>query len=140
MNKINMNAKVNEDGTLTIPAFAARGLGYEPGDQVDITIPTNQYICDCPENELFIGRVCGDASCSGYTSDSDDLNIPARLLADASIPMGEDITVLVAEGALLIVAAEELLEELPTELCCLLNELGISPLMVFSGRREGIVH
>lgn len=140
MNKAYFNGQVNSDGTLTIPAFAARGLGYEPGDQVSISIPTNQYICDCPENELFIGRVCGDASCSGYTSDSDDLNIPARLLADASIPMGEDITVLVAEGALLIVATEELLDELPAELCCLLNDLGISPLTVLSGRKEGIVH
>lgn len=140
MNEMHMKATVNEDGTLTIPAFAVRGLGYEPGNQISIIVPTNQYLCDCPENELFIGRVCGDASCSGYTSDSDDLNIPARLLADASIPMGEDVTVLVAEGALLIVATEELLDELPVELCCLLNDLGISPQTVLSGRKEDIFH
>ena len=140
MNKIRMSAAVNKDGTLTIPAFATRGLGYEPGDEINLTIPTNQYICDCPENELFLGRVCGEESCSGYTSDSDELNIPARLLADASIPMGQDIAVLVAEGALLIVATQELLEDLPVELCCLLNELGISPLTIFSGRKEAVVH
>lgn len=140
MNKIRMNAAVNEDGSLTIPAFAVRGLGYEPEEEVSLTIPTNQYICDCPENELFVGRVCGESACSGYTSDSDDLNIPARLLADASIPMGEDVSVLVAEGALLIVATEKVLEDLPVELCCLLNELGISPLTIFSGRKEAVIH
>ena len=140
MNKAYFKGLINSDGTLTIPAFAARGLGYEPGDQVSIAVPTNQYICDCPESKLSIGRVCGDTSCPGCTSNSNDLNIPARLLADASIPAGEDITVLVAEGALLIVATEELLEDLPVELCCLLNDLGISPLAVRTSRKEDILH
>lgn len=37
---------------------------------------------------------------------------------------------LVADGALLIVPTTEDLLELPVELCCLLNELGISPLSI----------
>lgn len=130
MNKIHFESQVNADGSITIPAFVARGLGYEPHEGVSMTLPTNQYLCDCSDNALFIGRCCSDFECAGYTSDGDALNIPAKLLSDAEIPMGEDISILVADGALVIVAAEEALEELPIELCCLLNELGVSPMSV----------
>ena len=81
-------------------------------------------------NSLLVSRVCGDAGCAGYTSEEPELNLPADLLAEASIPVGEEITVLVADGALLIVPTTEDLLELPVELCCLLNELGISPLSI----------
>lgn len=87
-------------------------------------------ICDCDANSLLVSRVCGDAGCAGYTSEEPELNLPADLLAEASIPVGEEITVLVADGALLIVPTTEDLLELPVELCCLLNELGISPLSI----------
>lgn len=77
-----------------------------------------------------MSRVCGDAGCAGYTSEGPDLNLPAGMLAEASIPLGEDISVLAADGALIIVPATEELRELPAEFCCLLNDLGISPLSI----------
>ena len=126
MSKVYFGATVNENGTLTIPAFAVRGLGYVPGDDVNLTLPATPCLCDCEDNELFLSRCCAEAACSGYTSDSDELNIPARMLCEVSIPTGTNVSVLTADGALLIIAAEESLEDLPLELTCLLGELGIS--------------
>ena len=130
MSKVHTSVKIRKDGSLVLPAFVMRGMGYAPGEEVPITTPADQYICDCDANSLLVSRVCGDAGCAGYTSEEPELNLPADLLAEASIPVGEEITVLVADGALLIVPTTEDLLELPVELCCLLNELGISPLSI----------
>lgn len=75
-------------------------------------------------------RTCDDAECTGYTSSGMELNLPAALLSEASIPVGEEVAVLAADGALIIVPSTEELRELSVELCCLLNELGISPLTI----------
>ena len=47
MSKIHTTVRVGVDGSLTLPAFFMRGMGYEPGEEVPITTPANQYICDC---------------------------------------------------------------------------------------------
>ena len=138
MNKIYLSAAVNDDGTITIPDFAARGLGYEPGDNVNLALPVTQTLCDCSDNELFLSRCCGEPECSGYTSDGEELNIPARLLCEAAIPTGSDISVLAADGVLLVIATEKSLEDLPLELSCFLGELGISTLSLH--RTSGIFH
>lgn len=131
MNKIYFSTTVNLDGTITIPAFAVRGMGYGPCTDVNVTLPTNQCLCECEDSELFISRCCGEAACMGYTSSGEDLNIPAQLLSDANISIGGDVSILVADGALVLVAAEdECDDDLPVELCALLNELGVSPLSV----------
>jgi len=126
MSKVYISAAVGANGALTIPSFAVRGLGYGPGQEVNMTLPVKQTICDCNESELFLSRCCAESECSGYTSDGIDLNIPAKLLCDAMIPAGSDISVLSADGALLVIAAEAPLDELPLELKCFLSELGIT--------------
>lgn len=78
MSKVHTAVKVREDDSLVLPAFIMRGMGYEPGEEVPVTTPTDQYICDCDANSLFVSRVCGDAGCAGYTSEGPDLNLPAR--------------------------------------------------------------
>ncbi len=128
MNKVYLSATVNEDGSLTIPAFAVRGLGYEPEEEVSLTLPVHPCLCDCEDNELFLARCCGEAECSGYTSNGGELNLPPQLLCEAGISTGTDVTILSADGALLIIAAENELEDLPLELRCFLEELGISTL------------
>ena len=138
MNKVYLSATVNDDGSLTIPSFAARGLGYEPGDEVNLTLPVFQCLCKCEDSELFISRCCGEAECSGYTSDGDDLNIPSSLLCESAIPVCSDISVLAADGALLIIAAKDELEDLPLELRCFLDELGISTNSL--ARATGLFH
>ena len=50
MSKIHTTVRVGVDGSLTLPAFFMRGMGYEPGEEVPITTPANQYICDCDAN------------------------------------------------------------------------------------------
>ena len=140
MSKVYLSATVDSDGALTIPAFAVRGLGYEPGDEVNLTLPVTQAICDCDDNELFLSRCCAEAECGGYTNDGDELNIPARLLCDAMIPAGSEISVLSADGALLIIAAEEPLDELPLELTCFLAELGITTHSLRQGLGSFRVH
>ena len=128
MNKVYLSAAVNEDGTLTIPDFAVRGLGYEPGDQVNLTLPVTEGLCVCEDGELLFSRCCGEAECAGYTSDGDELNIPARYLCEAALPVGSDVSVLTADGALLIIATQQSLEDLPREVSGFLDELGISTL------------
>lgn len=68
MSKIHTTVRVGVDGSLTLPAFFMRGMGYEPGEEVPITTPANQYICDCDANRLLVTRTCDDAECTGYTS------------------------------------------------------------------------
>ena len=137
MSKVYLSATVNSDGTLTIPAFAVRGLGYEPGDQVNMTLPVTPTICECDDNELFLSRCCSESECSGYTSDGEELNIPASLLCEAMIPAGSDISVLTADGVLMIIAAEDALDELPLELTCFLAELGITTLTL---QKPGLIN
>jgi hypothetical protein len=109
MSKIYLNTAVEKDGSLTIPAFAARGLGYKPGDRVQLTLP--------------VTRAAG-----GYTSDGAELNIPARLLRAAFVPAGSDISVLSASGMLIIAAASGGQQrDLTDELSCFMTELGCDP-------------
>ena len=68
MSKIHTTVRVGVDGSLTLPAFFMRGMGYEPGEEVPITTPANQNICDCDANRLLVTRTCDDAECTGYTS------------------------------------------------------------------------
>ena len=56
MSKIHTTVRVGVDGSLTLPAFFMRGMGYEPGEEVPITTPANQYICDCDANRLLVTR------------------------------------------------------------------------------------
>ena len=65
MSKIHTTVRVGVDGSLTLPAFFMRGMGYEPGEEVPITTPANQYICDCDANRLLVTRTCDDAECTG---------------------------------------------------------------------------
>ena len=37
MSKIHTTVRVGVDGSLTLPAFFMRGMGYEPGEEVPIT-------------------------------------------------------------------------------------------------------
>lgn len=127
MNNVYFSVCVNEDGSLTIPAFAARGMGYQPGDSVSLAMPVSQPACDtfCCDDELFISRGCTDAICSGYSVEGCGVNIPARLFAVADIPIGTPINVMAGDDVLILVAGTGMCEDLPCEIDCLLNELGI---------------
>lgn len=76
MSKIHTTVRVGVDGSLTLPAFFMRGMGYEPGEEVPITTPANQYICDCDANRLLVTRTCDDAECTGYTSSGNSASAP----------------------------------------------------------------
>lgn len=125
MSKVYLSTTVNDDGSMNIPNFAVRGLGYKPGDKVNITLPVAQSICECNASELFLSRCCAESECSGYTSDSEELNIPTQLLCDAMVPVGSRISIISADQTLVIVVTEEASEELAMELSCCLDELGI---------------
>lgn len=68
MSKVHTSVKIRKDGSLVLPAFVMRGMGYAPGEEVPITTPADQYICDCDANSLLVSRVCGDA---GWTLQQD---------------------------------------------------------------------
>ena len=128
MSKVYFNLTVQPDGTITLPAFGARGLGLKPGDTTKIGIPTTPAECEseCDCHELFLAPCCGDVMCSGYTTDSEDLNIPAWMMAEAGIPGGADITVFAGDKVLVLAAGADELADLPEAIAELLEELGIT--------------
>ncbi len=127
MDNVNFMLRINEDGSITIPAFAVRGLGYRPGDTVDLAIPIHQPDCDteCCCDELFLSRSCSDTICTGYTAEGNMVNLPPRLFAKAGIPLGTRVNVMAGDNALVLVAGTEVCEDLACEVDCLLTELGI---------------
>ncbi|MDR1692091.1 MAG: hypothetical protein LBR72_01915 [Oscillospiraceae bacterium] len=90
MNDMRYTATVNEDGSLTITAFAARGLGYEPGDEVNLALPTDVCAAVCGDSELRITRNCGHCAGADYIAEGDRINIPANLLLEAGLSPGCD--------------------------------------------------
>ena len=127
MSKVYFSATVNEDGTLVVPAFAVRGMGFKPNEEVAMSVPVEQPVCglECGCNELFIGRCCGESDCGGYTSDGSEVNIPARMLAKASLPVGTEVHVITRENALVLVAGANIHAGLADEVQALLEELGM---------------
>lgn len=43
MSKVHTSVKIRKDGSLVLPAFVMRGMGYAPGEEVPITTPADQY-------------------------------------------------------------------------------------------------
>ncbi len=133
MNKVYLNATVSDDGSLTLPAFAVRGLGYAPGEDVNLALPTEMCAAVCDDSELLIKRTCGDYDDGGdgYTTEGDDINLPAKLLQDSGVPLGSEISVLASEGMLIIaVTGDGRQRDLTDELGCFMNELGYDPELV----------
>ncbi len=130
MDKVYLSATVNKDGTLTIPAYAVRGLGFLPGRQVDLALPAELCDCACGGSELHLQRMCGQAEDFGgdYTTEGCAINLPEEMLERAGIPLGSDISVLSADGMLLIaVSGDGMQEDLTDELTCFMEELGYDP-------------
>jgi hypothetical protein len=110
MSKVYINATVSKDGSLTIPAFAARGLGYEPGDEVCLALPTDLRSCDCQESELLVTPVCA----------ADEEEVPTRQEAGVSL--------LCSDGMMIVAVTEkEHIQDLTDALSCLMEELGFDP-------------
>ena len=85
MNNVHLSASVNVDGSLAIPSFAVRGLGYTPGAAVNLVLPIETCSANCTDSELLLRRVCSDYDGEGYTTDGETINIPLELLQDAGI-------------------------------------------------------
>jgi hypothetical protein len=71
-----------------------------------------------------------------YSTDSGELNIASELLINAGVTTGSDISVLVADGALIIVAAEDIQREITDELACFMEEIGYDPEEIFTVQDE----
>ncbi len=126
MSNARFTIHVNEDSSITIPAFTARGLGYTPFDEVHLVVPVEQPDCGfrgC--NELYLGRHCEEVACTGYTADGSEVNLPPRLFSLSGVSVGAEVQVLAGDGALVLVAGSGICEDLPDEISELLDELGI---------------
>ena len=128
MSNIYLSATVKSDGSLTIPPFAVRGLGYQPGAAVNLALPADTCCADCKDSELLIKKVCNDYTGEGYTSDGDDINIPLELLRESGIRTGSEISVLFSDGMLIIAAVSGGRQrDLTDELGCFMAEIGYDP-------------
>ena len=131
VNNAYTSAIVNEEGTITIPAFIARGYGYLPGDEVPLVLPTDCCTQNCEESGLLIKQICGDCDSDGYTTDGDDINIPLWMLGETGIPVGSEISVLRSDGMLIIAAISGGHQrDLTDELGCFMTEIGHDPEIV----------
>jgi len=128
MNYVHLTATVDKDGSLTIPAFAVRGLGYKPCTTISLALPTETCSADCADSELLIRKVCDNYKGEGYTTEGEEVNIPLELLQVADICAGGKISVLTSDGMLIIAAtSDERQRDLTDELGCFMSELGYEP-------------
>jgi hypothetical protein len=127
MGKVYFSLTVNGDGSINVPAFAIRGLGYAPGDSVSLIVPAEQPPCDCEsrEDELLLSRYCAGAPTAGYTTDGEEVNIPARMFAKAGLPAGTTVYAMTGDRALVLAAGAGDCEDLPEKIAGLLDDLGI---------------
>ena len=44
MSKVHTSVKIRKDGSLVLPAFVMRGMGYAPGEEVPITTPDRKSV------------------------------------------------------------------------------------------------
>jgi antitoxin component of MazEF toxin-antitoxin module len=73
-----------------------------------------------------------------YSSLGTELNIPAALLIGAGLDAGAELSVLSADGMLIIAATEpEHQRELTDELSCFMEELGFDPEEIYSVAESG---
>jgi hypothetical protein len=127
------------DGMLLIAAA-------EPGHRRDLTDALScvmQELGYDPEDIYAVVNADnggGNADCAGqspdvrtYTSLGAEMNIPSELIIGAGIELGAELSVLTADGLLLIAAAEsEHLRDLTDELGCFMREQGFEPEETYS--------
>jgi len=128
MSNVYLSAAVNPDRSLTIPAFAVRRLGYLPGDEAHLALPVEICARACDDSELLISRVCDDYSDKGYTTAGAEINIPLKLMTEAAIPAGSEISALSSAKMPVIAAVNDGLQrDLTDEPGCFMAELGYDP-------------
>jgi hypothetical protein len=71
-----------------------------------------------------------------YSTNNGELNIASELLISAGVTPGSDISVLVPNGMLIIVAAEDIQSEITDELTCFMEEIGYDPEVIFTVQNE----
>ena len=68
-----------------------------------------------------------------YSTQGANLNVPVDWLLDAGLPLGSKLSVLIADGMLILAAAEaEHQRDLTDELSCVMEELGHDPEIIFT--------
>jgi antitoxin component of MazEF toxin-antitoxin module len=73
-----------------------------------------------------------------YSSLGAELNIPAELLIEAGLELGTEVSVIIADGVLVISAAEpDLQRSLTDELSCIMEELGYDPEQIYTVTEDG---
>jgi bifunctional DNA-binding transcriptional regulator/antitoxin component of YhaV-PrlF toxin-antitoxin module len=130
-----LRVTADADGRLTLPAFAARSMGFAPGEAARIVL----WMDGGAGSQCAMARVredgaetvmepCGKERGGSYTTQGGIINIPVKLLDDAGISARSDISVLSSEGIVLIAAADsEHQRDLTDELSCFLEEFGYDP-------------
>jgi hypothetical protein len=71
-----------------------------------------------------------------YSTSNGELNIASELLISAGVTPVSDISVLVSKGMLVIVAAEDIQQEITDELSCFMVEIGYDPEEIFTVQDE----
>jgi bifunctional DNA-binding transcriptional regulator/antitoxin component of YhaV-PrlF toxin-antitoxin module len=124
MKMIEIQSAVDQQGQLTIPAQLLRDMEIVSGDMVKLA-----YISDSTGTlsntfKKFILTPNGIAALED--DEEDELTLPHELLEAAQIPLGSDLEVVCAKGAVVIMEAD-LLDSLPDELRELFDDLGVNP-------------
>ena len=130
MKLIEMRTTVDRQGRIILSGEQLGTAWLKPGDEVRVTLAVGQEETEnlCPQLVVTPQDVEVSARLSGRR-DSDeegDLTLPNGLLEAAEIPVGSDLEIVCAAGAIVIMESD-VLDNLPDDLRELFGELGIDP-------------
>lgn len=134
MKMIEIQSAVDRHGQLTIPASLLRDMGLAAGDTVKLAYISNAPDSICNTFKEFVDGITAPAE-----DEESELTLPHDLLEAAGIPVGSDLEIVCAKGAVVIMEAD-LLDSLPDELRQLFDDLGINPETVREVMRNGGVY
>jgi bifunctional DNA-binding transcriptional regulator/antitoxin component of YhaV-PrlF toxin-antitoxin module len=130
MKLIEMRTTVDRQGRIILPKELLGAAELQPGDEVRVTLVVGQEETEnlCPQLVITPQGVEVAVRLSGRREDDEEgnLTLPNGLLEAAEIPVGSDLEIVCAAGAIVIMESD-VLDSLPDDLRELFGELGIDP-------------
>ena len=129
MKMIKMHTCVDKDGRLVISEKIVEEAGFNPGDEVYVSLATAKeetHLCLIHLSITEPSDIIVHPDDEDEFAAEDELHIPDVLLEAAGIPEDSDINIIYTDGAIVITEAD-ILDNLPDELRELFANIGIDP-------------
>lgn len=129
MKMIEMRTCVDKDGRLVIPEKTVEEAGFNPGDEVYVSLaaakeethPCLRHLITTEPLDTVVHSDDDDEF-----APEDELCIPGEMLEAAGIPRDSDLNIIYTDGTIVIMEAD-ILDNLPDELRELFANIGVNP-------------